>query len=114
MAAKKRAKTLSSSKPTTGSLFDDAALAPTEPAPALPMAGGVMAEAEDARERPKLRMVDPLPDIPEEDVIVEPNGDGRFVVSLLRHYGTTAAAVVYTRKQLEMLQRRIGPALEVG
>lgn len=114
MAAKKRAKTLSSSKPTTGSLFDEAALAPTEPAPPIAAAGGSMAEPEDVRERPKLRMVDPLPDIPEEDVIVEATSDGRFVVSLLRHYGTTAAAVVYTRKQLEMLISRSTAALEVG
>lgn len=61
-----------------------------------------------------LHIVPPLAPIPEEDVIVEATEDGRFVVSLLRHYGTTAAAVVYTRPQLEMLARRIPPALGVG
>jgi len=76
--------------------------------------GGVIAEAEDARETPKLRVVPPPVEMPEEDVIIEPNGDGRFVVSLLRDHGTTVAAVLYTRKQLEMLLRRIVPALEVG
>lgn len=61
-----------------------------------------------------LHIVPPLAPIPEEEVIVEATEDGRFVVSLLRHYGTTAAAVVYTRPQLEMLARRIPPALGVG
>lgn len=52
---------------------------------------------------------------PEEDqVIVEPLEDGRFIVSLLRHHGTTVARVIYTRAQLEMLIRRIPAALGVG
>jgi hypothetical protein len=110
MAARKK-------KPETVSLFG--ATAPIETAPV----GGerlVMpppAPAEESKEeveRPKLRVVPPPATVPESEVIVEPLGDGRFVVSLLRHHGTTVAAVRYTRAQLEMLLRRIPAALEVG
>jgi len=107
MAAKKHA------KPLTGSLFIDAALAPTEPAPPMVVAGAIP-EAEDAREASRLRVVPPVEELPEEDVIIESTSDGRYVVSLLRHHGTTCAAVVYTRAQLGMLMRRIPPALEMG
>lgn len=68
----------------------------------------------DLDERPKLRVVPPPASIPEEDVVVEPLGEGRYLVAIHRHYGTTAASVVYTRKQLEMLIRRAPAALEVG
>lgn len=53
-------------------------------------------------------------DLPEEDVLVEPFGDGRFMVTTLRRRGTTSCAVLYTRAQLEMLLRRVPAALEVG
>jgi hypothetical protein len=55
-----------------------------------------------------------VPPPPEEDVTIEPMNDGRFVVAVLRHYGGSVCAVIYTRAQLEMLLRRIPPALEVG
>lgn len=61
----------------------------------------------------KLRLV-PKPDEPEEDVLVEAQDDGTFVVTKLSHKGTTSAAVVYTKGQLEMLVCRAVGALEVG
>lgn len=110
MAARKKAEVLSSS----ASLFDEKVLATAEPIPVVAAAGGAIPESEDAREVPRMRLVAPLTPIPEEEVIVEAVSGGRFVVSLLRHHGTTAAAVIYTRPQLEMLLRRIPPALEAG
>lgn len=62
----------------------------------------------------RLTIVATAPETPEEEVLVEPMGDGRFIVSTLRDHGTTVAAVRYTRAQLEMLLRRIPAALEVG
>lgn len=63
-----------------------------------------------------LTIVPPAPETPqpEDDVYVEPLADGRFVVALSTHQGTSTRAVVYTRAQLEMLLRRIPAALEVG
>lgn len=61
----------------------------------------------------KLRIV-PKREDPEEDVIIEPTDDGRFLVHVLRNQGTTCAAVFYTRYQLQLFLRRIPPALEVG
>lgn len=109
MAARKKAKTLSSS----GSLFTDAALTPTEPAPPIVPAGGAIPETTDAPEVPRMRLVEPLKPVSEEEVIIEAREDGRFVVSLLRDHGSTVAAVLYTRSQLLMLLRRIPPALEM-
>lgn len=48
------------------------------------------------------------------DVTIEPTDDGRFVVARTRDYGTTVAAVVYTRDELEILLRRIPAALAMG
>ena len=99
MAARKKSS-------STGDLFATASSAP-EPVK-------VIGSGEDVSDAPKLRVV-PLPEAtPEEDVVIEPTSDGRFIVSLLRHHGTTAAAVVYTRAQLLMLLRRIEPALEMA
>lgn len=93
-------------------------MGPPPTAPAAPAPVSAPAPPEPARETiveaPRLRVVPPVATTPEEEVLVEPNGDGRFVVSLLRHHGTTCAAVLYTRPQLEMLMRRIPAALEVG
>ncbi len=61
-----------------------------------------------------LCIVPPPVETPESDVVIEATGDGHFMVALLRHHGTTVAAVKYTRGQLEMLLRRIPAALEVG
>lgn len=64
----------------------------------------------------KLRLV-PKPEeplVPEEDVVVEIQDDGRYAVSLIRHHGGSVACVLYTRGQLEMLLARIPAALEVG
>lgn len=61
----------------------------------------------------RLTVVPPPPETPEEDVLVESVGNGLFVVSTLRHHGTTVAAVRYTRAQLEMLLRRIPAALAI-
>lgn len=47
-------------------------------------------------------------------VLVEPQADGQYVVSRLRDGGTTSAAVLYTRAELEELYARIPPALAVG
>lgn len=82
--------------------------APTLPSPP------VSTVIDDIVEAPKLRIVPPPAPVPECEVIIEQQSDGRYVVSLLRDHGTTVAAVVYTRGQLEMLQRRIPAALEVG
>lgn len=76
----------------------------------------------DQTDPPKLTLVAPLAPaaIPrsasdaQPSVLVEPQADGQFVVSRLRHGGTTSAAVVHTRAELEELLRRIPPALEVG
>lgn len=54
-----------------------------------------------------------LPDCA-EGVTVEATNRGDFVVSRLRHGGTTACAVHYTRTELEQLRHRIDTALEVG
>lgn len=81
--------------------------APTLPSPPILFPDAVA-------ETPKLRVVPPPAAVPECEVIIEQQADGRYVVSLLRDHGTTSAAVIYTRAQLEMLQRRIPAALEVG
>ena len=60
---------------------------------------------------PRLHLVDPLPDAPR--VIVEAVGD-TFEVSRLRDNGTTVACVMWTRSELEELQRRIVAALEMS
>lgn len=65
----------------------------------------------DKVERPKLRIVHSQP---EEEVVIEPSEDGRFFITLIKHDGGTRLGIYYTRKQLEMLQRRIGPALEMS
>jgi hypothetical protein len=59
----------------------------------------------------KVRELRP-PTVLEEQVIVEPCIDGRFVVSLLRHHGTSIAAVKYSKAQLQMLIERAREALE--
>jgi hypothetical protein len=59
---------------------------------------------------PRLRLVDPPRDAP--TVIVEAVGD-KFEVCRLRDNGTTSACVIWTRKELEELQRRIAAALEM-
>ena len=59
---------------------------------------------------PRLRLLDPPRDAP--TVIVEMVGD-MFEVSRLRDNGTTVACVMWTRKELEELQRRITAALEM-
>ncbi len=58
---------------------------------------------------PRLRLVDPPREAP--TVIVEAVGDG-FEVSRLRDNGSTVACVMWTRKELEELARRITAALE--
>ncbi len=60
---------------------------------------------------PRLRLVDPPRDAP--TVIVESVGEV-FEVSRLRDNGTTVACVMWTRKELEELQRRIEAALTIG
>lgn len=65
----------------------------------------------DPLDTPKLRLVHSQA---EEEVAVEPTDDGRFWISLVKHGGGTRASVLYTRKQLEMLLRRIPAALELG
>lgn len=50
----------------------------------------------------------------EEDIVIDRRSDGRFVVAILRHQGTTVAAVVYTRSQLELLRQRISQTLEAA
>jgi hypothetical protein len=65
---------------------------------------------------PAKPLADPFPSrVPDgtEEVTVEPEGE-RFLVSLLRHDGTTRVHVYCSRRQLEMLLRRIPAALEVG
>ncbi len=59
---------------------------------------------------PRLRLADPPRDAP--TVIVETVGD-HFEVSRLRDNGTTVACVMWTRSELEELQRRIAAALEL-
>lgn len=78
---------------------------PTAETPAeLPTDTPVIAER-------KVRLVH---SVPESDVIVEPDGNTHFVVSLLRDHGTRVAAVRYSRKQLEMLAARAAEALAEG
>jgi hypothetical protein len=60
---------------------------------------------------PRLHLVDPPRDAP--TVIVEIVGDV-FEVSRLRDNGTTVACVMWTRTELEELQRRIVAALEMS
>lgn len=85
-----RAKTLSSSAPNV-----EAPPAPTPP-------------PTESVARPKLRLI-VSPDEPEENVTLEPNGHGQFVLDFTRDKGTTRGGVVVTRGQLEKLLR-IGPA----
>lgn len=59
---------------------------------------------------PRLRLVDPP--APSPRVIVEAVGEV-FEVSRLRDNGTTVACVMWTRSELEELQRRIIAALEM-
>ncbi len=66
-------------------------------------------DAATVGEVPRLRLLDPPRDAP--TVIVEAVGDV-FEVSRLRDNGTTVACVMWTRKELEELQRRIVAALE--
>lgn len=111
---KKRAKPLSASSSTSsGSLFGESVLSPT---PASSRAPTIDASAPlddgDMKEAPRLRIIPRVE--PEEDVVIERTGDGRYAVSLVRHHGTTCATVMYTRGQLGMLLRRIPAALEVG
>lgn len=87
-------------------------MAPVVTAPTLETVATMSDEEIFVAER-KLRLVPPLDRGPEEDVIVEPDGN-RFAVSIVRHHGSTVATVLYTRRQLEMLQARIPAALEVG
>lgn len=65
----------------------------------------------DAPPAPKLRLVHSQPD---EDVSIETTDDGRFWISQVRDNGGTRAAVLFTRKQLELLLRRIPAALAMG
>lgn len=58
----------------------------------------------------RLRLVDPPAPMP--TVIVESVGKN-FEVSRLRDNGTTVACVMWTRKELEELRRRIDAALEI-
>ena len=60
---------------------------------------------------PRLHLVDPPRDAP--TVIVEAVGDV-FEVSRLRDNGTTVACVMWTRTELDELQRRIVAALEMS
>lgn len=60
---------------------------------------------------PRLHLVDPP--APSPRVIVEAVGEV-FEVSRLRDGGTTVACVMWTRSELEELQRRITAALEMG
>lgn len=60
---------------------------------------------------PRLRLADPPRDAPR--VIVESVGS-MFEVSRLRDNGTTVACVMWTRGELEELQRRIAAALEIA
>jgi hypothetical protein len=86
-----------------GSLF----IASPPPAPAPPpKAPGTPIVAERA-----FRVV---PTEPEEDVTIEPEDDGRFWITFVRHNGTTRSAFLVTRAQLEKLVRRAPAALEVG
>lgn len=104
----------------TGSLF--ASMPPAKPLPkpeamhgyADQFGGEDFPSDTSVVEERKLRIVPPPATTPESEVIIEPTGDGRYVVSLLRDHGTTVACVKYTRAQLEMLLRRIPAALEVG
>ncbi len=59
---------------------------------------------------PLIRLVDPP--LPFPRVIVECVGD-IFEVSRLRDDGTTVACVMWTREELQELQRRISAALEM-
>jgi hypothetical protein len=58
---------------------------------------------------PRLRLVDPPREV---SIIVEAVGEG-FEVCRLRDNGTTCAAVMYTRKELEELIARAQSALEM-
>lgn len=60
---------------------------------------------------PRLHLVDPP--APSPRVIVEAVGEV-FEVSRLRDNGTTVACVMWTRSELEELQRRITAALEMS
>lgn len=87
---------------------------PSVPAPEI---RGEMVEVpmpETVIEERKLRLVPPPDRGPEEEVSVEPLDDGRFVVAITRNHGGTVAAVLYSRRQLEMLLARIPAALKVG
>jgi len=99
-------------QPSTGSLFGERELTPVARAPIT--VEPESSEEDDLPQRPHLRVVPPSEETPSEDVVIEPTADGRYVVSLLRHHGTTVASVRYTRAQLELLLRRIPPALELG
>jgi hypothetical protein len=89
---------------TTGSLF----IVPPPVEPSAPKYDSpVVAER-------TLRVVPPPAAVPENDVAVEPTNDGRFVVTFLRHHGTTFSSTTCTREMLELLLRRIPAALEVG
>lgn len=104
-----------------GRVLSEAAIAPTERAPAplparlsestvpdaAPMGGGSTPPAG----APKLRLVPPQPD---EDVTIEPDDSGFFWVSFVRHDGTTRGAVRITRRQVEMLLARAPIALEMS
>ncbi len=68
-------------------------------------------DAETVEGVPRLHLVDPPREAP--TVIVEAVGDV-FEVSRLRDNGTTVACVMWTRKELEELQRRITAALEMN
>lgn len=85
-----------------GRVLSEAAIAPTERAPA---------PEPEPEPRPKLRLVPPQPD---EDVTIEPDDSGFFWVSFVRHDGTTRGAVRITRRQVEMLLARAPVALEMG
>ena len=85
-----------------GAIVSDAALAPTERAPAI---------EPEPEPRPKLRLVPPQPD---EDVTIEPDDSGFFWVSFVRHDGTTRGAVRITKRQVEMLLARAPIALEMS
>ena len=65
---------------------------------------------DDYDDAPHLHLVDPPRPVPV--VIVEAVGEN-FEVSRLRDNGTTVACVMWTRPELEELQRRIVAALEM-
>lgn len=46
-----------------------------------------------------------------DDVVITHEADGRYLVALLRHGGSSRAAVYYSRAQLELLSRRVSAAL---